>query len=144
MELIMSIMDILGGRKIFHKAIRNRMDLIDLSNKGISRKALINLANYLEISTHQIAQLLPVTERTIQRYTQEKHFNRVVSEHILQIAEVAAKGSKTFGDKEQFLIWINLSNEALNNKTPLSLLNSKFGADIVLDELGRIEHGIFS
>ena len=120
------------------------MDLIDLSNKGISKNALIKLADYLEISTHQIAQLLPVTERTIQRYTQEKHFNRVVSEHILQIAEVAAKGSKVFKDKEQFLIWINLPNLALDNKTPVSLLNSKFGADIVLDELGRIEHGIFS
>jgi uncharacterized protein (DUF2384 family) len=26
----------------------------------------------------------------------------------------------------------------------MSLLNSKFGADIVLDELGRIEHGVYS
>jgi len=139
-----NIMEILGGRKILHKAIRNRMDLIDLSNKGVSKNALINLANYLEISTHQIAQLLPVTERTIQRCTQGKQFNRVVSEHILHITEVAAKGSKVFRDKERFLVWINLPNKALDDRTPVSLLNSKFGVDIVLDELGRIEHGIFS
>lgn len=39
---------------------------------------------------------------------------------------------------------MNQSNMALDKKTPMSLLNSKFGVDMVLDELGRIEHGVFS
>jgi len=39
---------------------------------------------------------------------------------------------------------MNHPNKALNNKTPMSLLNSKFGTNMVLDELGRIEHGVFS
>jgi len=67
-----------------------------------------------------------------------------LSEQILQITEVVAKGSKVFEGRDKFLAWMNHPNKALNNKTPMSLLNSKSGTDAVLDELGRIEHGVFS
>ena len=87
------------------------MDLIELSNKGVTKDALIHLSNYLSFSMRQMAELLPVTERTIQRYTPKKHFNRVVSEQILQIAEVVAKGSKVFGNKEKLLLWMNHPNK---------------------------------
>jgi putative toxin-antitoxin system antitoxin component (TIGR02293 family) len=62
----------------------------------------------------------------------------------LLIAEVAARGSEVFEDKEKFIGWLNMPSVAFAQKTPLSLLNSKFGVDMVLDELGRIEHGVFS
>jgi uncharacterized protein (DUF2384 family) len=35
-------------------------------------------------------------------------------------------------------------NVAFGNKTPLSLISSRFGTQMVLDELGRIEHGVLS
>jgi putative toxin-antitoxin system antitoxin component (TIGR02293 family) len=62
----------------------------------------------------------------------------------LQIAEVAVRGAEVFEDKNKFLIWMNSPNKALADKTPMSLLSSRFGTDMVLDELGRIEHGVLS
>lgn len=135
---------VLGGNKVLRKRLRNRMDLIELSNEGVTKNALVHLAKYFSCSVTQMAQLLPVTGRTIQRYTPQKPFSRIVSEQILQIAEVAAKGSEVLAGRENFLAWMNHPNKALNNKTPMSLLNSKFGADMIMDELGRIEHGVFS
>lgn len=135
---------ILGGKKVIQKSIQSQMDLVILGDKGVTKDALLHLAKYLSCSMNQIAQLLPVTERTIQRYTSKKHFNRVVSEQILQIAEVAAKGSEVFESRDKFLTWMDHPNVALGKKTPMSLLNSKFGVNMVLDELGRIEHGVFS
>ncbi len=139
-----SITKVLGGEKVLRQKIRSRMDLIELTNKGVTKDALRHLAKFLSFTISQMAALLPVTERTIQRYTTKKHFNRVVSEQILQIAEVAAKGAEVFEDKDKFLSWINHPCKALANKTPLSLLNSRFGAEMVLDELGRLEHGVFA
>ncbi|MCP5007516.1 MAG: DUF2384 domain-containing protein [Planctomycetes bacterium] len=135
---------VLGGRKVLKMSIQSQMDLVTLSNKGVTKDALLHLAKYLSFSMNQMARLLPVTERTIQRYTLKKHFNRVVSEHILQIAEVAAKGAEVFESRGKFLTWMNHPNVALDKNTPMSLLNSKFGVDMVLDELGRIEHGVFA
>lgn len=139
-----NISKVLGGQRVLHKRMQNRLDLIELSNKGITKDALSHLAKYLCFSTSQMAELLPVTERTIQRYASKKHFSRVVSEQILQIAEVAAKGSEVFGNKKKFLLWMDHPNIAFVNKTPMSLLSSRFGTVMVLDELGRIEHGVFS
>ena len=138
------VADVLGGEKVLRKKIQSRMDLIELSNKGLTKNALRHLAKFLSFTMSQMAALLPVTERTIQRYAPRKHFNRVVSEQILQIAEVAARGAEVFEDRDKFLAWMDHPNRALADKTPLSLLNSRFGAEMVLDELGRIEHGVFS
>jgi putative toxin-antitoxin system antitoxin component (TIGR02293 family) len=138
------ISGILGVKKAFRGDIAGRIDMIDLSNKGITKDALLRLADYLSLSISQMAELLPVTERTIQRYKRKQRFNRVVSEQALQIAEVAARGSEVFGDRDKFLSWMKSPSPALGNRTPASLLRSRFGTQVVLDELGRIEHGVIS
>lgn len=139
-----TIFTILGGKKSLNHKIETRLDLIEIAQQGITKSAYEHLANYLNYNTKQMADILPITERTIQRYTKNKHFNTEVSDHILQIAEVTAKGIEVFEDKNQFLSWMGFPCMSFNNKTPLSLLTSKFGVDMILDELGRIEHGIFS
>jgi putative toxin-antitoxin system antitoxin component (TIGR02293 family) len=138
------VSSILGGRKVFREGIAGRMELINLSSKGVSKEVLLRLAKYLDLSLGQMAAMLPVTERTIQRYQRGQRFNKVVSEQILQIAEVAARGSEVFGSREEFLSWLNSPSQALGNRTPASLLSSRFGNEAVSDELGRIEHGVLS
>ncbi len=138
------IKKVLGGEKVLRKRIRDRMDLMELGNKGLTKDALMNLSKFLSLSLRQMSNLLPITERTILRYNRNKHFKSEVSEQILQIAEVATRGVEVFGDKDKFINWMNHPSKALANKTPLSLLNSRFGIAMVLDELGRIEHGIFA
>jgi len=135
---------ILGGQKVLHMRIQKRQDLITLGHHGVTKAALLNLVRYLSFSMNQIAELLPITERTIQRYNRSQHFNRAVSEQILQIAEVMAKGVELFKDKNNFLAWMQQPNVALGKRPPISLLNSRFGTEMVLDELGRIEHGVVS
>jgi putative toxin-antitoxin system antitoxin component (TIGR02293 family) len=135
---------VLGGEKVLRMRIQRRQDLIALGYRGVTKGALLNLAKFLSFPIDQMAELLPVSGRTIQRYSRSQHFNRAVSEQILQIAEVVAKGVEVFEDRERFLAWMQQSNVALGNKTPRSLLSSRFGTQMVLDELGRIEHGVLS
>ena len=135
---------VLGGEKVLRMKIQRRQDLIALGHRGVTKGALLNLARFLSFPIDQIAELLPISERTIQRYTRSQYFNRAVSEQILQIAEVVAKGVEVFEDRDRFLTWMQQPNVALGNKTPVSLLSSRFGTQMVLDELGRIEHGVLS
>lgn len=141
---ITAIERILGGKKTLHRRIQSKMDLIEMSDKGLTKESLTQLARYMNISMPQISKYLPITVRTIQRYSARKHFNRAVSEHILQIAEVAARGTEVFEDRDKFINWMNLPNKAFGNRAPMSFIGSKFGLDMVLDELGRTEHGLFS
>lgn len=139
-----TIAQVLGGRKTLGTRIRSRFDLMELSRKGVTKSTLLNLSKYMGISVSQMACLLPVSERTIQRYSPKDHFNPVVSEYILHIAEVMARGAEVFEDKERFLQWLKQPSAALGGKLPMDLLGSQFGIAVVLDELGRIEHGVFA
>jgi len=63
----LTLTEVLGGDKILQEKVTSRMDLIELSNKGVSKDALLRLAKYLNLSVSQIARLLSITDRTIQR-----------------------------------------------------------------------------
>jgi len=138
-----SISTVLGDSPL-PEPIQSPLDLIQVSDQGVAKQALLHLADFLGLSTRQMAQLLPVTERTIQRYAREQRFNPFVSEHILQIAEVAARGVEVFGDRQRFLAWLNYPSRVMAQETPMSLLRSRFGAEMLLEELGRIEHGVIA
>ncbi|MBN1103566.1 MAG: DUF2384 domain-containing protein [Deltaproteobacteria bacterium] len=122
----------------------SRLSLMELGEKGLTKDAVLRLAKHLGLSMRQMAGMLPVTERTLQRYGRNHRFNRAISEQVLQIAEVAARGEEVFGVRERFLSWMNSPSPALGNRTPTSLLGSRFGTEMVLDELGRMEHGVVS
>jgi putative toxin-antitoxin system antitoxin component (TIGR02293 family) len=142
--LLSSVTQLLGGRKTLGREIRTQVDLVDLSRTGVTKASLLHLAEYMGSPVSQIAVLLPTTERTIQRYSPHQHFNQSVSESILHIAEVVARGTEVFGDKRDFLAWLEQASIPLGSRSPKSLLSSRFGAGMVLDELTRIEHGIVS
>lgn len=137
-----NVAEILGGENVLQHPLHNRLDLITLTQKGVTKEALLHLARFLACSLHDLVELLPVTERTLQRYAPGQPLNQVVSEHILQLAEVAARGMEVFGEKESLLAWLHHPNAALGHHTPLSLLRTRFGVEMVLDALGRLEHGV--
>lgn len=114
---------------------------MELGRRGLARDSLERLAGFLDISMHRISGLLPVTWRTVQRHPPGKRFGQAVSEHILQMAVVAAMGHRVFGEREKFLKWMDLPSSALAGASPVSLLDSRFGMGMVLDELARIMHG---
>lgn len=139
LENFETIEKILGGKKSLHKHIQSRMDFINLR---VTKNALMHLAKNLNLPLSQVAKFLPVTLRTVQSYKSEDRFNKAVSEQIVIIAEVVAKGLKVFEDRDNFLMWLNLPCKAIGNRIPIKLLDSKFGADIVLEELERMEFGV--
>ncbi len=139
-----SIAGILGGESVLHRQIRNPLDLFELSSEGVSKDALSHLAKFLRFTMSQMAELLPVSARTIQRKAPHDLLDRAVSDRILLIAEVAARGIEAFEDEAKFRAWLKLPHAVFGHMAPLELLKSSFGARMVLDELARIEHGVFS
>lgn len=122
----------------------NNLALIELSRKGISKKSLLDLSESSSISIRTMAKLLPVTDRTIQRYREDQKFSRDVSEHIILIAKVVEKAFDVLEDQPKVSEWLNTPLLALGKRTPLSLLDTSFGAQMVIDELGRLEYGVYS
>ena len=136
------IIETLGGEKTLGRPIRSRLDFVELGERGLTKSSLSHLAKSLSLSMKELARLLPVTERTLQHYGAQQHLSAVVSEQALQIAQVAATGSALFEDQEKFLAWLSIPSVPLGGEKPFDLLRSRFGIELVLDELGRIAHGL--
>ena len=139
-----SLEQLLGGEAVIGQSIQSEMDLYELGRLGIPKKSLVALAGKINMPLSAISRLLHVTERTLQRKEDGDRLNGAISEHIIQIAEVYSRGSEVFDSTEAFQTWISTRNRVLGNKKPIELLSSRYGAQMVLDELGRIEYGVFS
>ena len=55
-----------------------------------------------------------------------------------------ARAIQCFGNKDKALSWLQTPHPALNGEAPLELARDPRGYEAVLDEIGRIEHGIFA
>lgn len=143
-DLNKSIEQLLGGTEVLRHQLRTEMDMYELGVAGIPKKAMIDLAMNINLSFRALAAILNISERTLQRKKELDLLNNKISEHILQIAEVYSRGSEVFSNLDDFHVWNGLENRALGNKKPIELLSSRYGAQMVLEELGRIEHGIFA
>ena len=135
---------ILGGEKILGRKLENKMDLVEFGTIGVSKNAVSHLVNCLSLSWKQIADLLPISEKTLQGYTSHQDFNPAVSEQTLHIAEVLAKGTEVFPEKKKLLLWLNTPHKVFSGSTPFTMLVSRFGTELVLEELGRMEFGVYS
>lgn len=124
---------------------KNVLDIIDVVRTGIPFNEFEKVAGNIPFSLSEWANYLQLSERTIQRNQKEnKPFQPVQSERIVEVVMLYEYGVDVFGDKENFNVWLNSKSIALGGRTPKELLDTKFGVGMVKDELGRIEHGILA
>ena len=134
----------LKGRILF-SFLTSPMSIINRAGKqGFRKKALLHFAKNINMSIRALTGILSITERTLRRKKDTDLLSESLSEHLLQLAEVYSRGEEVFSDIENFKTWFDTGNMALGNKKPVDLLSSRYGAQMVLIELGRMEHGEIS
>lgn len=62
---------------------------------------------------------------------------------VLRLAHVLTRAAEVFDDLGLALSWLQAPAAMLDGATPLSLIDTDDGEKIVMDTLGRIEHGVF-
>lgn len=122
----------------------NDFDLLNLARKGISKKALLALAKQISLTIEEIANVLHISERTLQRYTPSTLIKTEYTDRAIELAKLYERGIEVLGSQQAFNGWLRHPNYALRNQIPLNLLDTSIGFTMVLDVLGRIEHGVFS
>ncbi len=121
------------------------ISLIEMVRQGIKYTFFQAFALKSPFSLTEWSQLLHISERTMQRYQkEEKKFDPIQSEKILQIALLFKQGQDVFGEPKKFNIWIDSNNVALGGIKPKSLLDNSFGIELIKDELSKIEQGILA
>lgn len=119
--------------------------LISTVREGIKYATFQHIADRIPFSIGEWSDFLHLSERTFQRYKKEQRkFDPLHSEKILEITLVYNKGIEVFGDKRDFDAWLEAKCVALGGIRPKELLDSTFGIGLLRDELTRIEHGVLA
>lgn len=118
---------------------------IHLSRSGLNSAFVNDLMSKYGFSKAELARLIDVSPKTIERHFQaDKTFTGLQAERLLLLAELYQQGSSVFGSQVKFLKWLNHEIAALEGSKPRSWLDTHHGIQIISDEIGRIQHGIFS
>lgn len=128
------------------KWVNTRQDLvISLQKNPLKKKALMTVTKRFGMSNAQAAKIGGLSLRTYQRQKPVDDLSPQASESVVKLAEVYETGLHTFdGNEAALLQWLKKPIPSLGNQIPEDMLVSVMGADIVNEELLRIEHGVFS
>jgi putative toxin-antitoxin system antitoxin component (TIGR02293 family) len=132
------VKDLLGGTKVVGRS----KDLASLAEAGLPKQALIFFMQKVNLDERRLFSYLDVTKRTLDNYKPTQRLRLYISDRLIHLAELYAKGKQIFESFENFNEWLNRASIDLNGQRPIELINSRKGVDEILHVLGRIEHGI--
>ncbi len=124
--------------------VNTEMQYIHASRKGIKKSVLGKLANSMGITQEKMCQLLHISTRTYQRLKEADTLDIFTSEQAIEMAQVLAKAQSVFETDALVKQWLHTPLLALGGTPPLDLLDTGFGAKLILDTLGRLEQGVYS
>lgn len=119
------------------------MSLIEQARQGIQKAQLLALQQEIQLHTDELATALHITPRALHGYDPADLLKPRIAERALALAQLYARGFELMG-KEKFIRWMDQEHIALGKKKPKQLLDTHFGIHLLLDELGRIEHGVLA
>lgn len=132
------------GRVLPFPVPKDAYNAIDVIRKGLPMAALTGLMQQMEFSLSQMAVLLHTSERTLRRYEPKTMLNPEQTERLLELQKLYARGAEVLGSDTQFRRWMGMQLLAFGGKAPQEFMDTSTGIGLVLDELGRIEHGVLA
>jgi putative toxin-antitoxin system antitoxin component (TIGR02293 family) len=114
-------------------------------SKGVTPRFGVSALQNLDPSftRDEIAQIV-IPKRTLARRIAKKEPLTVEeTDRVLRLARIGAEAQRVFGNPEKAGRWLRKPSRALAGRTPISLLKSETGAQIVQDLLNQLAHGMF-
>lgn len=123
----------------------NHLAMVKIAKDGMPASAFADLLVITGLSKDDLASILGLSYKTIQRYEKEnKRFNPLNSEQLAKIIALYQQANEIFSDLNAFNRWLRKPAYGLGNLVPISLLTTSGGIDLIREELIRIEYGAFA
>ena len=102
------------------------------------------LSSQLIFSQQDWAEILNISDRTLQRYIKDnKPFEGLYAEHLYQLEIMAELGLSVFSTPENLKSWLIKPKQVLGNILDFHSLSSFWGVKLICNELGRMIHGVY-
>jgi putative toxin-antitoxin system antitoxin component (TIGR02293 family) len=119
-------------------------DLIMAVSSGLPARLARELAHCLEISLDDMAGLLRMNPRTLQRRMGEGILDLSESERLWQLSWLFHRAEEVLESRAGALHWFKNPIAAVGWATPMAYARTAVGLRELENILGRIEHGVYS
>lgn len=107
-------------------------------------KKFKKVADLVPFTQAEWASILHLSERTLQRYAKSNtSFEAIYTDRILHIQELINMGLETFADANALYRWLQREKNVLGSTLTFESLYSSRGIQEIIDEIGRIQYGVY-
>ncbi len=118
--------------------------IIELIRKGLPAQAIDYVAGLLSLSRAAFLEAIKIPASTIERRLRTGEvLSSEESDRVSRVAKVLRRAVEVFGDDGQGKAWMTDTVSSIGGKTPLSLLDTMEGYELVTTTLSRIEYGVY-
>lgn len=119
-------------------------ELIEAITAGLPTHLARELARRMGIKLDDLATLLRLNPRTLQRRLDDGVFNLSESERLWELARLFRRAVEVLESEAGAVHWFKSRIQALGWATPLSYVRTAVGLRELENILGRIENGVYS
>ena len=112
-----------------------------LVDKGIPSHEIQPLIAYFDFKVPEIAKAASVSASTVSRWERDSSIGTPGSAQFFRIDEIIRKGVALFGGEPELKQWLTTPNIALGNTTPVNLVLSNPGIDLVDEAIDALGYG---
>lgn len=105
-------------------------------------RALDHLAQLLQVDRAELARVLGVSLRTLQRKAGEnQRLSPAASDRLARVRRILDLATAVLGEQAKGAHWLTATSRALGGEVPLQMLDTDMGTQRVQQELHQIEFG---
>lgn len=118
--------------------------VIERTRKGLPAQTIDFVAALLALSRSALLDIVRIPLSTAERRLRTgESLTAEESDRIIRVAKILRRAVEVFGDEGQGKAWMTDAVSSLGGRSPLSLLDTMEGYDLVANTLGRIEYGVY-
>jgi len=129
---------------IFAANEQNPLEIIEAIRDGVDKSEVVRIFDGLDIPVSHVGNYLSLTYRTFLRKSDNEKMTKQDTEMVYKLYLLKKRGERIFGNGDAFIDWLNTELQTFGDRKPAELIDTEYGIEMVLTELGRIEHGIFA
>ncbi len=112
---------------------------------GVNKSEYNNIVHVIfKFTDKDFAIIAGTSARTLSRLKADQNIPQQAAEVTISLMRAYKRATEIFGSEENAVKWLKTTNSVLGGITPVQALSSRFGAEEVMDILGRIEYGVYS
>jgi putative toxin-antitoxin system antitoxin component (TIGR02293 family) len=119
-------------------------DEIEEIRKGLPVEAFFQLQEKLGVGTPQLAEVVGIPVRTLQRRKDEGRLTKEESDRLDRVRKLMSQATGVFESENSARAWLTRPQIGLAGFVPLELADTGAGIREVENLLGRIDYGVYA